>query len=84
MYCSVSTKKKKTRNYPLNIAKTIARERKRQTASVKNKQEVLKTKERERLQRWVELFSRVLNIDDATNPVEEGGIEGTEEIEKVD
>ena len=35
---------------------------------------MLRTGTKERLQRWVEHFSEILNRDDATNPVEEDGI----------
>ena len=52
----------KGRNKELyNIAETIAGERKRQEVGVKDKRGVLKTEAGERLQRWVEHFSEILN-----------------------
>ncbi|CAH3029802.1 unnamed protein product [Porites evermanni] len=51
---------------------------------VKDKQGVLRTETRERLQRWVEHFSEIFNRDDPTNPVEEDEIVELEEIEEMD
>ena len=45
---------------------------------------VLKTESRERLQRWEEHLSEILNRDDPANPVEEDEIEEQEEIEEID
>ena len=39
---------------------------------------------KERLQRWVEHFSEILNRDDPTNPVEEDGIVQSEDIKEID
>ncbi|KAL9959458.1 hypothetical protein ACROYT_G032784 [Oculina patagonica] len=67
-----------------SITKTIAGERRRQEVGVKDKQGVLKTEMQERLQRWVEHFSEILNRDDPVNPVEEDEIEEPEEIGEID
>ena len=67
-----------------NITKAIVGERKRQEVGVKNKQGEFKTETQEKLQRWVEHFSEILNRDDPTNPVEEYGREETDEIEEID
>ena len=45
---------------------------------------MLRTETRERLQRWVEHFSKISNRDDPTNPVEEDEIVELEEIEEKD
>ena len=67
-----SSRKENGRNKELhNITKTIAGEWKRQEVGVKDKQGVLKTEAQERLQRWVEHFSEMLNRDVPINPVEE-------------
>jgi len=50
---------------------------------VKDKQGVLKTETQDDLQRWVEHFSKILNKDDPTNPVDEDGIEEMEEIKEI-
>jgi len=50
---------------------------------VKDKQGVLKAETQEGLQRWVEDFSKILNKDDPTNPVDEDGIEKMEEIKEI-
>ena len=47
---------------------------------VKDKQEVRKTESQERLQRWVNHLSEILNRDDPTNPIEGDKIEEQEEI----
>ena len=49
---------------------------------MKDKQGVLKTEMQERLPRWVERFSEILNRDDPVNPVEEDEIEEPKEIGK--
>ena len=67
-----------------SMTKTIAGERRRQEVGVKDKQGVLKTEMQERLQRWVEHFSEILNRDDPVNPVEEDEIEEPEEIGEID
>jgi len=51
---------------------------------VKDKQGVLKTEMQERLQRWVEHFSEILNRDDPVNPVEENERKEPEEIGEID
>ena len=56
----------------------------RQEVGVKAKKGVLRTETRERLQRWVEHFSEILNRNDPTNPVKEDKIVGSEEIEEID
>ena len=45
---------------------------------------MIKTEVQERLQRWVEHFSEILNRDVKMNPVEEDGGEELEEIEEID
>ena len=45
---------------------------------------MLRTETGERLQRWVEHFSEILNRDDPTNPVKEAKIVESEEIEEID
>ena len=45
---------------------------------------MLRTGTTERLQRWVEHFSEILNRDDPTNPVEEDGIVQSEDIKEID
>ena len=67
-----------------NMTKAIVGERKRQELGVRNKQGELKTEAREKLQRWVEHFSEILNRDDPTNPVEEYSREEADEIEEID
>ena len=67
-----------------NMTKAIVGERKRQELGVRNKQGELKTEAREKLQRWVEHFSEILNRDDPTNPVEEYRREEADEIEEID
>ena len=67
-----------------NMTKAIVGERKRQEVGVRNKQGELRTEAREKLQRWVEQFSEILNRDDPTNPVEEYSREETGEIEEID
>ena len=67
-----------------SITKTIAGERRRQEVGVKDKQGVLKTEMQERLQRWIEHFSEILNRDDTVNPVEENEMEEPEEIGEID
>ena len=42
-----------------------------------------RTETRERLQRWVEHLSEILNRDDPTNPVEEDEVVQKEEIEEI-
>ena len=50
---------------------------------MKDKQGVLKAETQEGLQRWVEDFSKILNKDDPTNPVDQDGIEKMEEIKEI-
>ena len=45
---------------------------------------MLRTETKERLQRWVEHFSEILNRDDPTNPVEEDGMLESEDIKEID
>ena len=45
---------------------------------------MLRTETRERLQRWVEHFSEILNRDDPTNPVKEDKTVESEETEEID
>ena len=52
-----------------SITKSITGEWQRQEVGVKATKGVLRTETRERLQRWVEHFSEILNRDDPTNPV---------------
>ena len=51
---------------------------------VKDKQGVLRTETKERLQRWVEHFSEILITEDPKNPVKEDEIVESEEIEGID
>ena len=51
---------------------------------LKPKKGVLRTETRERLQRWGEHFSEILNRNDPTNPVKEDKTVESEEIEKKD
>ena len=44
---------------------------------------MLRTETKERLQKWVEHFSEILNKDDPTNPVEEDGIVESEDIKEI-
>ena len=64
--------------------KSITGERRKQEIGVKDKQGVLRTETRERLQRCVEHFSEIFNRDDPTNPVEEDEVVELEEIEEMD
>ena len=57
-----------------SITKSINGERRKREIGVKDKQGVLSTETRERLQIWVEHFSEILNRDDPTNPLEEDEI----------
>ena len=41
------------------------------------------TETRERVQRWVEHLSEILNRDDPTNPVKEDEVVEKEEIEEI-
>ena len=45
---------------------------------------MLRTGTRERLQRWVEHFSEILNRDDPTNPVKDDKTVELEETEEID
>ena len=45
---------------------------------------MLRTETKERLQRWVEHFSEILNRDDPTNPVEEDGMVESDDIKEID
>ena len=45
---------------------------------------MLGTETKERLQRWVEHFSEMLNRDDPTNPVQEDGMVESEDIKEID
>ena len=73
----------KGRNY-YSITKSITGEWQRQEVGVKAKQRVLRTETRERLQRWVEHFSEILNRTDPTNPVKDDKTVESEEIEEID
>ena len=44
---------------------------------------MLRTGTKERLPRWAEHFSEILNRDDPTNPVEEDGMVESEDIKEV-
>ena len=67
-----------------NITEALAGERRRQEIVVKDKKGVIKTEGQERLQRWVELSSEILNRDVPMNPVEEDEEEELQEIEEID
>ena len=45
---------------------------------------MLRTGTKERLQRWVEHLSEILNRDDPTNPAEEHGIVESEDLKEID
>jgi len=62
----------------------IAGKRKRQKVGMKDKQGLLKTEVRKRLQRWVEHFSETLNREDSMDPVEEDEREELGEIAEMD
>ena len=66
------------------MTKSITGERQKQEIFVKEKQGVLRTEIRERLQRWVEHLSEMLIRDDPTNPMEEDEIVEPEEMEEID
>ena len=77
----------KGRNYSRNCSALPSQkteEWQRQEVGVKAKKGVLRTETGERLQRWVEHFSEILNRDDPTNPVKEAKIVESEEIEEID
>ena len=44
---------------------------------------MLRNGTKEKLQRWVEHFSEILNRGDPTNPVEEDGIVELEDIKEI-
>ena len=67
-----------------SVTKSITGERRKQEIGVQDKQGVLRTETRGRLQRWVEHFREILNRDDPTNPVERDEIVESEEIEEID
>ena len=67
-----------------NITKTLAGKPRRQEVGVKDKQGVINTEAQERLQRWVEHFSEILNRDVPMNLMEEDEGEELEEIEEID
>ena len=67
-----------------SITKSITGKRRKQEMGVKDKQGVLRTEGREKLQSTVEHLSEILNSDDPTNPVEEDEIVELEEIEEID
>ena len=66
-----------------NITKTIAGERKRQSRRERQARSVL-DEVLERLQRWVEHLSEILNRDVPIHPVEEDGREKLKKIEEID
>ena len=45
---------------------------------------MLRTATKERLPRWAEHFSEILNRDDPTNPVEEDGMLESEDFQEID
>ena len=45
---------------------------------------MLRTGTKERLPRWAEHFSEILNRDDPTNPVEEDGMLESEDFQEID
>ena len=65
-----------------NITKTLAGKPRRQEVGVKDKQGVINTEAQERLQRWVEHFSEILNRDVPMNPVEEDGEKNWKRLRK--
>ena len=67
-----------------SITKSITGERRKQEMGVKDKHGVLRTETKERMQRWVDTFSEILNRYDPTNPLEEDEVVESEEIEKID
>lgn len=57
---------------------------KREIAVVKGKDVVLKTDPRERLQTWVQHFSKVLNRAELENPVDNDNLGEIDEIKEID
>ena len=64
--------------------KTTSRGMEETRSRHEDKQGVIKTEVQERLQRWMEHFSEILNRDVPMNPVEEDGGEELEETEEID
>ena len=67
-----------------SMTKSITGERQKQEIFVKEKQGVLRTEIRERLQRWVEHLREMLIRDDPTNPMEADEIVEPEEMDEID
>lgn len=67
-----------------NTMKLIVGERKRQAVGVESKDGVLKSDSQERLQRWEEHFSEVLNREEPAHSVENANLNGIDEIEEID
>ena len=66
-----------------SITKSITGERQKQEIGVEEKRRVLSTKTRERLQREVEHFNKILKRDDPSNPVVEDETVELGEIEEI-
>ena len=66
-----------------SITKSVTGERQKHEIGVEEKQRVLSTETKERLQREVEHLNKILNRDDPTNPLEEDEIVELEEIEEI-
>ena len=56
----------------------------RQTVGVKGKHGVLRTVKSDRMERWKEHFSEILNRDAPIDPITEEEIEEAEELEDID
>jgi len=67
-----------------SITKSITGERRKREIGMKDKQGVVRTETRERLQRWVEHLTEILNRNDPTNPLEGDEIIESEEIEEIE
>ena len=66
-----------------SITKSITGERQKQEIGVEEKRRVLSTKTKERLQREVEHFNKILKRDDPSNPVVEDETVELGEIEEI-
>ncbi|KXJ20588.1 hypothetical protein AC249_AIPGENE9418 [Exaiptasia diaphana] len=66
-----------------SITKTIVGHKKKQEVGVKDKHGVMKTGKEEKLKRWVEHFSEVLNREQPLNPVTTEELHHDQEIEEI-
>ena len=61
------------------IMKMLADEKRKQTVGVKDEQGVLRTEKSDRMERWKEHFSEILNRDAQNDPITEEEMEEVEE-----